>query len=99
MKYSIHMDTLGEFILMRDKIEIAVLDIAPGKTLEDARQMVADLNSAEATRRMLCEAQAEVAALRDAIGALKDIVDGRRHDPERIAAIINGALRTKEEKP
>ncbi|MCC6416271.1 MAG: hypothetical protein IT582_10220 [Opitutaceae bacterium] len=36
---------------------------------------------------------AEIDALRDAIGALKDIVEQKRNDPERIAAIINGALR------
>lgn len=32
------------------------------------------------------------AALQDAIAALKDFVDGKRHDCENIAEIMNGAL-------
>jgi hypothetical protein len=63
MKYSIHMNG-REFLLMRDKTEIAVLEIGPDKTLEEARQMVADLNSIDAMRQMLCAEQAENATLR-----------------------------------
>jgi 3-oxoacyl-(acyl-carrier-protein) synthase len=66
MKYSIHMNG-REFLLMRDKTEIAVLEIGPDKTLEEARQMVADLNSIDAMRQMLCAEQAENAALRQAL--------------------------------
>lgn len=54
----------------------------------EAKQMMRDLVVPK-----LMAKDAEVAALRDALQALKDIVDGKRHDPEQIAAIINGALR------
>ena len=37
-----------------------------------------------------------VAALEDALAALKDFVDGKRHDTENIAGIINGALCVSE---
>lgn len=47
----------------------------------------------------LSSKDAEIDALRDAIGALKDMVEQRRNDPEKIAAIINGALRlAKDDK-
>lgn len=40
-------------------------------------------------------AQNENASLRDAIAALRDFIEGKRHDHENITAILNGALRAK----
>lgn len=54
----------------------------------EAKQMMRDLVVPK-----LAAKDAEAAALRDALQALKDIVDGKRQDADRIAAIINGALR------
>ncbi len=39
------------------------------------------------------ELENEVAALKDAIQALKDMVDGKRNDYDNISEILNGALR------
>lgn len=66
MKYSIAMLNDG-FVLMRGPIEIGQLVIGPEATLSEARDMLADLNSADATRQMLCDAQAEIARLREAL--------------------------------
>jgi len=62
--YTIQMHD-GEFYLCREKEDIGILFISPHATLEQARQMIADLNSVAKVREMLCEQQAENAALRD----------------------------------
>ena len=41
----------------------------------------------------------EVGALHDAIGALKDFVEGKRHDTENISKILNGATRATLASP
>lgn len=54
----------------------------------EAKQMMQDI-----VLPVLAAGEAENAALRDALQILKDMVEGKRHDFDRIAAIINGALR------
>ena len=61
-------------------------------------QLEAKRKSHQMVSFVLKRVEQERDSLRDALQCLKDIIDGKRCDPENIAAIINGALKLESQK-